>query len=78
MIEVTKLDGSRLFINEMNIQWIEQLPDTAITFLGGARVVVRDTPEDIVRRCNELVANANAVTTAHPTSLASVTHPSKT
>ncbi|MEN9809188.1 MAG: hypothetical protein RLZZ488_755 [Pseudomonadota bacterium] len=54
MIEVTKLDGSKLFINELNIQWIEQLPDTAITFLGGARVVVRDSPEDIVKRCNEI------------------------
>lgn len=54
MIEVTKLDGSKLFINEMNIQWIEQLPDTAITFLGGARVVVRDTPAEIVKRCNEV------------------------
>ncbi|MFZ9519605.1 MAG: flagellar FlbD family protein [Silvanigrellaceae bacterium] len=43
MIEVTKLDGSKLFVNEMNIQWIESLPDTAITFLGGARVIVRDT-----------------------------------
>jgi len=55
MIEVTKLDGSKLFVNEMNIQWIESLPDTAITFLGGARVIVRDTPEEISRRCNDLI-----------------------
>jgi|1048.fasta_scaffold41271_2 uncharacterized protein YlzI (FlbEa/FlbD family) len=55
MIEVTKLDGSKLFVNEMNIQWIESLPDTAITFLGGARVIVRDTPEEVSRRCNELM-----------------------
>jgi flagellar protein FlbD len=54
MIEVTKLDGSKLFVNEMNIQWIESLPDTAITFLGGARVIVRDTPEEIAKRCNGL------------------------
>lgn len=54
MIEVTKLDGSKLFVNEMNIQWIESLPDTAITFLGGARVIVRDTPSEIAARCNEL------------------------
>lgn len=54
MIEVTKLDGSKLFVNEMNIQWIERLPDTAITFLGGARVIVLDSPEDIVRRCHQL------------------------
>jgi uncharacterized protein YlzI (FlbEa/FlbD family) len=62
VIEVTKLDGSRLFVNEINIQWIESLPDTAITFLGGARVIVRDTPEEIARRCNNLkyALDANA------------------
>jgi uncharacterized protein YlzI (FlbEa/FlbD family) len=54
MIEVTKLDGTKIFVNEMNIQWIESLPDTAITFLGGARVIVRDSPEEISRRCNQL------------------------
>lgn len=78
MIEVTKLDGSKLFVNEMNIQWIEQLPDTAITFLGGARVVVRDSPEDIVRRCNELLSNTNNLAVTQSTVLASPGHPSKT
>ncbi|NBX18426.1 MAG: flagellar protein FlbD [Proteobacteria bacterium] len=59
MIEVTKLDGSKLFVNEMNIQWIESLPDTAITFLGGARVIVRDTPSEIAARCNSLRAGGD-------------------
>jgi uncharacterized protein YlzI (FlbEa/FlbD family) len=76
MIEVTKLDGSKLFVNEMNIQWIESLPDTAITFLGGARVIVRDTPEDIAQRCNSLRYSSEALhssaelhaASAHPTS----------
>ncbi|NBW82392.1 flagellar protein [bacterium] len=62
MIEVTKLDGSKLFVNEMNIQWIESLPDTAITFLGGARVIVRDTPEEVSRRCNDLIHSGRTTT----------------
>lgn len=69
MIEVTKLDGSKLFVNEMNIQWIESLPDTAITFLGGARVIVRDTPEEISRRCNELVHAGRAATSQNTDSV---------
>lgn len=54
MIQVTRLDGAVVLINETNIQWIEKLPDTAITFLSGARLIVRDTPEDIARRVNQL------------------------
>lgn len=55
MIQVTRLDGAVVFINETNIQWIENLPDTAITFLSGARMIVRDSPEDIARKVNQLV-----------------------
>jgi flagellar protein FlbD len=55
MIQVTRLDGAVVFINETNIQWIEKLPDTAITFLSGARMIVRDSPEDIARKVNQLV-----------------------
>lgn len=56
MIQVTRLDGATVFINETNIQWIEKLPDTAITFLSGARLIVRDTPEDIAHRVNQLLS----------------------
>lgn len=50
MIGVTRLDGSTIFINEENVQWIESMPDTAIIFLGGARVIVRDTVEDVLQK----------------------------
>lgn len=64
MIQVTRLDGAVVFINETNIQWIEKLPDTAITFLSGARILVRDTPEDIARRVNQLNLRADAPTSS--------------
>lgn len=50
MIAVTRLDGETVYINERNIQWVESLPDTAITFLGGARLLVREKPEELMRR----------------------------
>jgi len=43
MICLTRLNGTPIFINEKNIQWIENLPDTAITFLGGAKLFVKET-----------------------------------
>jgi flagellar protein FlbD len=49
MIAVTKLDGSPIFINELNIQWIESLPDTSITFVGGARLIILEKPHEIVK-----------------------------
>ena len=59
MIQVTRLDGAVVFINETNIQWIERLPDTAITFLSGARLIVRDSPEEIARRVNQLFSSSD-------------------
>ena len=49
MIRVTKLDGNNVLINELNIQWIESLPDTSVIFIGGARLLVREKPEEIAR-----------------------------
>ena len=48
MIKVTRLDGEQVYINERNIQWVESLPDTAITFLGGARLLVREKPDELM------------------------------
>lgn len=53
MIKVTRLDGAPLYINERNIQWIEVLPDTAITFIAGSRVIVREKVEEIVEIIRE-------------------------
>ena len=60
MIEVTRLDGEKVFINERNIQWIERLPDTAITFLGGARLLVREKAEALVTRLEGRSSGASA------------------
>lgn len=53
MIAVTRLDGETVYINERNIQWVEKLPDTAITFLGGARLLVREPLESLMARISD-------------------------
>lgn len=65
MIAVTRLDGETVYINERNIQWVEKLPDTAITFLGGARLLVREPLESLMARIAGRVEGASA---AHPSS----------
>ena len=57
MIAVTRLDGETVFINERNIQWVEALPDTSVTFLGGARLIIREKMSDVIR----LIDNAGNV-----------------
>jgi flagellar protein FlbD len=48
VISVTRLDGSEFVINADLIETVEATPDTVITFAKDKRVVVRETPKEIV------------------------------
>lgn len=50
MIPVTKLDGSTYWINPHMIESMEKNPDLTIVFLSGKKVVVRDSPDDVIGR----------------------------
>jgi len=50
MIPVTRLDGAHIVLNEEQIESIEQTPDTLVSLLNGHKLLVRDAPDDIVRR----------------------------
>ena len=43
MIELTRLNGSRLVVNSDLIQYAESAPDTTLTLLNGEKVVVRES-----------------------------------
>jgi flagellar protein FlbD len=48
MIAVTRLNGSRLYVNAEKIELIEVTPDTIITFENGVKMIVRETAEQVV------------------------------
>jgi flagellar protein FlbD len=50
MIAVTRLDGASMLLNADVIEWIEQTPDTLVGLVNGERFLVRDSPEELVRR----------------------------
>ena len=50
MIPVTRLDGSRIVLNDDLIESIQQTPDTVVSLVNGGTLLVRDTPYDIVAR----------------------------
>lgn len=50
MILVTRLNGSKFYINAELILTVEETPDTVITLVDQHRFVVKDRPEVIVER----------------------------
>jgi flagellar protein FlbD len=50
MIRVTRLNDSTFYINPDLIEFIEETPNTVISFSTGKKVVVRETVEEIIGR----------------------------
>jgi flagellar protein FlbD len=50
MIHLTRLDSSDVVVNADLIATIERTPDTNIALVTGARLMVRETVEDIVEK----------------------------
>jgi len=50
LIKVTRLNGVEYWLNPHQIEMMEQNPDTTITLITGKKIVVRETPEQIVDR----------------------------
>lgn len=42
MVEVTRLDGKRYWINPHQIEYVEETPDTTLQMLSGKRLVIRE------------------------------------
>ena len=50
MIEVERLNGTKYYINPHMIESMESLPDLTITMLSGKKVIVKNSPEDIINK----------------------------
>lgn len=47
MISVTRLNGEKLMVNCNLIEFVEETPDTVITFTNGIKIVVKESSEEI-------------------------------
>lgn len=59
MVTLTRLDGHPIIVNADEIETIESPHDTTLGLRSGKKIIVRETPEQIVervidyrRRCN--------------------------
>ena len=53
MIELTKLDETRILVNEDFIQLVEETPDTVITFENGKKLIVKEGKTAIKNMCRK-------------------------
>ena len=60
MIQLTRLNQQQLVLNSDLIEHIESTPDTVITLTTGAKFMVRESAEEIVRRVAEFRRQAGA------------------
>ena len=47
MIEVTKLNESKVLINAELIESVEETPDTVISFVTGKKLIVKESRQEI-------------------------------
>ena len=50
MIKVTRLNNSEIIINDDLIEFVESIPDTIISLTDGKKIMVKETPDEIIRR----------------------------
>jgi flagellar protein FlbD len=48
VISVTRLDGSKFYLNSDLIESIESTPDTVLTLTSQKKLVVREAPRDVL------------------------------
>ena len=53
MIYVTRFDGSVLYINPHQIEFMEETPDLVITMLSGRKVLTKDSYETVLNNIVE-------------------------
>ncbi len=53
MIKLTRLDGEAFILNADLIKYVESRPDTFITLIAGDRIVVAESPDEVLERTME-------------------------
>jgi flagellar protein FlbD len=54
MLQLTELNGHEYFQNPDSIVRIDKNPDTTLTLITGKKVVVKETPEEVVDKYIEV------------------------
>ena len=47
MIEVTRLNGTKILINSDLIEMVEETPDTLLSFTNGRKLIVKESRQEV-------------------------------
>ena len=53
MIEVTRLNGKKVWVNPHQIESIEVNPDVTLLMLSGKAVIVKEKPDELIKKIIE-------------------------
>ncbi|WP_408070959.1 flagellar FlbD family protein [Butyrivibrio sp. JL13D10] len=53
MIEITRLDGRLILVNENLIETVESTPDTVVIMANGRKFIIKESLPEVMKRCNE-------------------------
>ena len=53
MIDVLRLDGKIYWVNPHMIEAMEENPDLTLTMLSGRKIIVRNSPQEIIQQIIE-------------------------
>ena len=53
MIHITRFDKTILYVNQHQIEFMEETPDLVITMLSGRKIVTKDSFETVLNRIIE-------------------------
>lgn len=61
MIDVTKMNGSKVTVNTDLIETVEEMPDTVITLTTGKKIIIKESRQEVKnlvilykRECNSI------------------------
>ena len=66
MIKLTRLDGEAFILNADLIKYVEQRPDTFITLTLGDRIVVKETPDEVMKLTVDYQRNKRLIPDSSP------------
>ena len=61
MIQVTKLNGKKYFLNALFIESVEANPDTTITLTNGKKLIVATEERELIQLINHYYQSINVL-----------------
>ncbi len=47
MIELTRLNGTKILVNDQLIEVVEETPDTVISLVTGKKIIVKESRQEV-------------------------------